>query len=89
METEIQRDILVVKILSTWVSCPRKRLSIDASTFTQYFPFLSQHVEDTVHDRTSGNIKFLIVNKETAIREAKAHYRLHYGTSLHRDREGE
>jgi len=74
-------NVIVARMLSTWSSSTRKLISIDCDTYVQFFHFLT--VEHTVHDTLNSNTPILVVfNRETAIKQVSAHYRMALGKNF-------
>ena len=75
-----EMGVEVNKILSVWIRCTRPTVSIDADMFRMFFPFLP--VAHTVHNKSTGNPVFILVNRLDAIKRVQAHYQLHEGKKL-------
>jgi hypothetical protein len=77
MDTKELTEVLVVKYLRIWEQTKLRTISIEADTYNAMFSFLPPRNIVTAGDK----ILFYIVDKEEALTQSKAHYRLFNGTS--------
>lgn len=81
MENPTENEVLIVKQLHAWQQSTIPTISIEARTYESMFSFLTPRNRVVEGDK----VHFYIVDREKAIEEVKAHYRLFDGSQKHRD----
>lgn len=81
MDNPTEKEVLIVKQLHEWQQLTVPTISIEARTYEDMFSFLPPR--NMVVE--GSKIHFYIVDREKAIEETKAHYRLFNGSQKHRD----
>lgn len=77
--TQEQRDTIISRFISTWHKSERQYISIDADTFTQFFPFLD--VVNQITDQ-SGRLILVMVDRKQAVEQTCLKYDLRLGKEL-------
>ena len=75
----MNKSAIVARLLSTWRRSERKTLSIEADMF-RMFPYLNPI--HTIHDKSTENILYIVVNREESIKAIESREMVTNGTPL-------